>query len=54
MLLIVQQSSRQGTILGVSLGASRVMRLETAAGEDETEGEFIDVLLESGSVYVQT
>lgn len=36
-------------ILGVSLGADRVMRMEAV---DNTEDSF-DVLLESGSVYIQ-
>ncbi|KAG9006062.1 hypothetical protein FRB94_001043 [Tulasnella sp. JGI-2019a] len=41
-----------GTILGVSLGATRIMRLQHKDNVDGTE--WVDVLLESGSVYVQT
>ncbi|KAG8933313.1 hypothetical protein FRC01_009963 [Tulasnella sp. 417] len=40
------------TILGISLGAARVLRLQPK--ESGSSDECIDILLESGSVYVQT
>lgn len=40
-----------GTILGISLGSPRVLRLQHASGSDD---QHIDVLLESGSIYVQS
>ena len=39
----------EGWILGVSLGFPRVLRLEKA----DSPSEYCDVLLPSGSVYVQ-
>lgn len=46
----VDNTSASGTcILGVSLGATRVMRVESV---DSGHGSF-DVLLPSGSVYIQ-
>ncbi|KAG8995523.1 hypothetical protein FRB90_000160 [Tulasnella sp. 427] len=40
------------TILGMSLGASRVLRLQPK--ENGNPEDCVDILLESGSVYVQT
>ncbi|KIO29510.1 hypothetical protein M407DRAFT_168580 [Tulasnella calospora MUT 4182] len=40
------------TIIGISLGAARVLRLQPK--ESERPDECVDILLESGSVYVQT
>lgn len=43
------------TIIGVSLGADRVLRLtEDKSREEGEEEEAIEILLKSGSVYVQT
>lgn len=40
------------TVLGISLGAARVLRLQPK--EPGSADECVDILLESGSVYVQT
>ena len=47
--------SMGSTIVGVSLGAARIMRLQKdKLAEGEKDEGPIDVLLQSGSVYVQT
>jgi len=51
------KESMGSSIVGVSLGGARVLRLEKdkeAMEEGEVEHGPIDVLLQSGSVYVQT